>query len=139
MSKSVVENSNDFYGLWKGYTDNVFSYVESTVPQYHQSITNLLQETIEIWKNIACSAIEIQRGFVAKAGLKSNMPQSAVKIVDDITKESKTVIDVQNKIAIASIDASKQSLNTLNANASEFAAINKGIIELIPSMVPARS
>ena len=139
LSKSVIENSNDFYGLWKGYTDNVFTYAEKTIPQYHQSITNLLQESVEIWKNMACSAIDFQKGFVTKTGIKTSVPESAIKIVNDITQESKTAIDVQHKIAITSIDAAKQSLSTINANASEFASINKDIVELLPSMVPARS
>ena len=139
MSKSVSENSSDFYGLWKGYTESVFNNIERTIPQYHQSITNYLQESVELWKNIACSTLDIQSRFVKKAGLKTNMPDSAIKIVNDITKESTKAIDVQNKIAIASLDASKESLSTLNANAGEFSSINNEIIELLPSMVPARS
>ena len=139
LSKSIIENTNDFYGLWRRYTDSIYTYVEKTVPQYHQSITNLIQESIEAWKNIACSAIDIQRGFATRAGIKANMPDAVVKIVNDVTQESKTAIDVQNKITIASIDATKQSLNTLNANANEFVAINKNIIEMLPTMTQVRS
>ncbi|MDX1442080.1 MAG: hypothetical protein R3237_06450, partial [Nitrosopumilaceae archaeon] len=74
-----------------------------------------------------------------KTGLKTNMPESAIKIVNDLTKESTKAIDIQNKIAIASIDASKESLSTLNANAGEFSSINNEILELMPSVVSARS
>ena len=139
LSKSVIENTNDFYGLWKGYTDNMFTHIEKTLPQYHQSITNLLQESMEIWRNFACSSIDLQREFAVKTGSKVRMPESTIKIVHDITQESKTAIDVQNKIAIASIDATKQSLNTLNSNSAEFAAINKNLVELLPAMTLARS
>ena len=138
-SKFVTENLNDFYGLWKGYTDSIYTYVEKTIPQYHQSISNLYQEYLEICKNLACSAIDIQRGFATKAGIQASMPDAVIKIASDTKQESKTAIDVQNKITIASIDATKQSLNTLNANANEFVAINKNIIEMLPTMTQARS
>ena len=139
LSKSVSENSSDFYGLWRGYTESVFTNIERTIPQYHQSITNFLQESVEIWKNIACSSIDLQNRIVRNAGLKTNMPESAVKISRDITKESTKAIDVQNKIVIASIDATKESLGTLNANAGEFSSINNEIVDLLPSVVQARS
>lgn len=138
-SRSVTENTSNFYGLWRRYTDSIYTYAEKAIPQYHQSITSLIQESIEAWKNIVCSSIDIQRGFATKAGNKANMSDAAVKIADDITQESKVIIDVQNKIAIASIDATKQSLSTLNANANEFVAINKNIVEMLPTMALVRS
>ena len=139
MSKSVSENPSDFYGLWRGYTESVISNIERAIPLYHQSITNYLQESAELWKNLACSTLDLQKGFVKKTGLKTNMPESAIKIVNDLTKESTKAIDIQNKIAIASIDASKESLSTLNANAGEFSSINNEILELMPSVVSARA
>lgn len=125
--------------MWKGYTDNMYTYVEKTIPQYHQSITNLFQEYIETCKNISCSSIDIQKGFAVKAGASISLPQATIKIVNDIEKESKSSIDVQNKIAIASINAAKETMSTINANSSEFAALNKNIIEIFPSMIPKRS
>lgn len=125
--------------MWKGYTDNMYTYVEKTIPQYHQSITNLFQEYIETCKNISCSSIDIQKGFAVKTGASISLPQATIKIVNDIEKESKSSIDVQNKIAIASINAAKETMSTINANSSEFAALNKNIIEIFPSMIPKRS
>ena len=138
-SKSVTESTSDFYGLWKGYTDSIYTYAEKAIPQYHQSISNLYQEYLEVCKNLACSAIDIQRGFATRAGIQASMPEAAIKIASDAKQESKTAIDVQNKIAIASMDAAKQTLNALNANAAEFASLNRNIIEMWPSIIPARS
>ena len=139
MDKPIIENKNDFFGMWKGYTDSMYTYVEKAIPQYHQSFTNLLQEYVETCKNIACSTIDIQREFAAKAGINASMSEATIKIVNDIEKESKSSVDVQNKVAIASINATKETLSTINANSNEFASLNKNIIDVLPSMIPKRS
>ncbi|MCV0431372.1 hypothetical protein [Nitrosopumilus sp.] len=125
--------------MWKGYTDSIYTYVEKTVPQYHQSITNLFQEYIETCKNIACSSIDIQKGFASKIGNNARLSEATIKIVNDIERELKSSIDVQNKIAIASINATKETLSTINANSNEFASLNRHIVEVLPSMIPKRT
>lgn len=139
LDSPIIEEKNDFYGIWKGYTDNMYTYVEKTIPQYHQSITNLFQEYVETCKNIACSSIDLQKGFTVKSGMNANLPKSTINIVNDIEKESKSSIDVQSKIVIASINAAKETLSTINSNSHEFASLNKHIIEVFPSMIPKRS
>ena len=67
------------------------------------------------------------------------MPDAAIKITSDAKQEAKTAIDVQNKIAIVSMDAVKHALNALSTNASEFASLNRNIIEMWLSMMPSRS
>lgn len=139
MSKPNTENSSDFYGMWRGYMDNMFTYIEKTVPQYHQSVTNLFQEYIESWKNISCTVIDIQKEFANKIGISATLPVVSQKIGNEIEQESKTVIDVQNNIAIASINATKESLHTLNANSNEFATLNKNIVQSWPSLIQPKS
>ena len=135
LNSQSTEKTIDFYGMWKGYTDNMCTYVEKTIPQYHQSITNLTQEYIEAWKNFSCSAIDIQRNFATKVGVCVNMPDTATKIANNIEQESKKMIDVQNKIAITSIDAAKQTVNIMNSNSLEFAALNRNMSEILPSFL----
>jgi hypothetical protein len=139
MNNTSTENPIDFYGMWKGYTDSMYSYVEKTIPQYHQSFTNLTQEYIEAWKNISCSAIDIQKNFATKKGLSPTMSDATLKIAHNIENESKKIVDVQNKVAIASIDAVKHTLNTINANSNEFTALNRNIIDIWPSIRLSRS
>ncbi|QLH07381.1 hypothetical protein [Nitrosopumilus ureiphilus] len=139
MNNPNTEKPIDFYGMWKGYTDSIYTYVEKAIPQYHQSITNLAQEYIEAWKNISCSSIDIQRSFATKKGISPNLSDATLKIAHDIEHQSKKIIDVQNKVAIASIDATKQTLSTMNTNSNEFAALNRNIIEIWPSLNPSRS
>ena len=47
LNSTSTEKPIDFYGMWKGYTDNMCTYVEKAIPQYYQSITNLTHEYIE--------------------------------------------------------------------------------------------
>ena len=51
------------------------------------------------------------------------------------TKTDWRLIDAQNKIMIASIDTAKQTVNTLNTNSNEFAALNRNMIEMMPSFL----
>ena len=139
MSKPNTENSSDFFGMWRGYMDSMFTYVEKTIPQYHQSVTNLFQEYIESWKNISCTAIDIQKEFANKIGISATLPAASQKIGNEIEQESKTIVDVQNKIAIASINATKESLHTLNANSNEFATLNKNIVQSWPALIQPKS
>ena len=135
LNSPVSESDSSLFGMWKGYLNEICTYVEKTVPQYHQSMTNLFQECVESWKNVSCTAIDFQKGFANKIGISANLPDAAKKIGHDLEQESKTVIDVNNKIAIASINATRDSLHTLNANSNEFATLNKNIIKEWPSMI----
>ena len=63
------------------------------------------------------------------------MPDVTTKIANNVEQESKKMIDVQNKIVIASIDVAKQTVSTLNANSNEFAALNRNMIEMLPSFL----
>ena len=135
-SKDQLDSNPDLFGIWRQYTDSICTYVEKTVPQYHQSISNLYQEYIEAWKNIACSAIDLQKGLANKAGMSTSIPDATLKIANDAENESKTAIDVQNKINIATIDAAKNSLSKLNATTNDMVSLNRNILQLWPSFQP---
>lgn len=137
MSKET--QTKDFYSIWKEYTDNTYSYFEKTIPQFHQTVSDYYQELIEIWKNIACSSVDIQKSLINKMGLKSNVPEAAIKIANELEEQTKTIIDAQSKISIASIKSAKDSLHTLNSSATEFNNLNKNIVQTLPSIIQSRS
>lgn len=135
MSKSeiVKTNQKDIYSVWSDNVESYYSNLERSIPKFHQAATNLMQEYLKAWNNVATSLINIQHEFATKAGIKSNLPESALKIVRDTTVDLNKVIDVQNSISIASIDTAKQNIKTWNENSSAFADLNKGIVDSLVS------
>ncbi len=136
MSKiENTTNQKDIYSVWKESVDNFYSNIEKSIPQFHQATTNLYQEYVEGWKNIASSAIDVQKEFATKAGIKSNLPEATTKIIHDSTEKLNRAIGVQNKISIASIDATKQNIKTWNENSNAFADLNKSMVDSFISSI----
>jgi len=141
MSKSdiVKTSQKDIFSVWSDNVESYYSNLERSIPKFHQAATNLMQEYVKAWNNVATSMINIQHEFATKAGIKSNLPESALKIVHDTTEDLNKVIDVQNSISIASIDTAKQNIKTWNENSSAFADLNKGIVDSLVSTMNTKN
>ena len=58
-------------------------------------------------------------------------------MINDSAEKFTRTFNVQNKISIASIDATKQNIRTWNENSNAFASINKHMVDsLISSINP---
>ena len=137
MSKieNTTSNQKDIYSEWMSSVDNFFSNIEKSIPQFHQATTNLFQEYIKSWNNAATSVIEIQREFATKTGLKANLPEAALNILHDSTEKLNRSLSVQNKMSLASIDATKQNIKTWNESSSAFVNINKNMVDSLVSSI----
>ena len=134
MSKiENTSNQKDIYSVWKDGMDAFYSNIEKSIPQFHQAATNLFQEYVKSLNNVATSTLDIQREFVTKAGIKSNLPESSISIIHDSAEKMNRSLNVQNKMSIASIDATKQNIKTWNENSSAFANINKSMVDSLIS------
>jgi hypothetical protein len=130
-------NQKDGYSIWKENINNFYTNLEKSISQFHQSNTNLFQEYVKAWNNVASSIIDIQKEYATKAGIKSNLPEASLKIMNDAIEEMNKSFGVHNKISVASIDATKQNIRTWNENSNAFAELNKSIVgSLIPSINP---
>ncbi|NND87193.1 MAG: hypothetical protein HKM23_07745 [Nitrosopumilus sp.] len=138
MSKiENTSNQKDIYSVWKDSIDNFYSNIEKSIPQFHQATTNLFQEYVQAWNNVAVAVIDTEKEFATKAGIKTNLPEATTNIIHDSTEKINRSIDVQNKISIASIDATKQNIKTWNENSNAFADLNKRMVDsFISSMNP---
>lgn len=130
MSKNEQQaNPRDLFTLYQQNVDKFFSNVKQSVPQYHQSITNVQQEYLRAIENMVDSALTIQREFVKKSGMTTNVPDTASKFIRDTTEEVTKAATIQNQITLATIDAAQQNIKTFNDNAKSFADLNKNIVE----------
>ena len=130
MSKiENTSNHKDIYSVWNDSVNSFYSNIEKSIPQFHQAATNLFQEYVQAWNNASSSIIDIQREFATKTGIKSNLPESSLSMINDSTEKINRSFNVQSKMSIASIDATKQNIHTWNENSKSFANINKSIMD----------
>ena len=130
MSKNeTTTNSKDVFSVCQENVDKLFNGIRQSVPQYHQSITNVQQEYLQAYENVIDSTITLQKEYVKKAGIAANIPEATLKVIHDTTEEFVKAASIQNQITLATIDATQQNIKTFNDNAKSFADLNRNILQ----------
>ena len=131
MSKNETNtvNSKDVFSVCQGNIDKLFDGIKHSVPQYHQSITNVQQEYLQAYENIVDSTITLQKEYVKKSGIAANIPEATLKVINDTTEEFVKATSIQNQVTLATIDATQQNIKTFNDNAKSFADLNRNILQ----------
>lgn len=131
MSKNETTqgNSKDVFSVYQENVDKLFNGVRQSVPQYHQSVTNVQQEYLQAYENVVGSVITLQKDYVKKAGIATNIPEATLKVIHDTTEEFVKAASIQNQVALATIDATQQNIKTFNDNAKSFADLNRNILQ----------
>ena len=128
-NETTVKNPKDVFSVYQQNVDKLFNGIKQSVPQYHQSITNVQQEYLQAYENIVDSAITLQKEYVKKAGIATNIPEATLKVIHDTTEEFVKAASIQNQIALATIDATQQNIKTFNDNVKSFADLNRNILQ----------
>ena len=137
MSKNeTTGNSKDVFSVYQENVDKMFSGIKQSVPQYHQSVTNVQQEYLQAFENVVDSTITLQKEYVKKAGIATNIPEATLKMIHDTTEECVKATSIQNQIALATIDATQQNIKTFNDNAKSFVDLNRNILQSWISSIP---
>ena len=129
MSENKQTSAKDVFSVYQQNVEKFFDTVKQSVPQYHQAITNVQQEYLQAYENIANSAISLQKEYVKKTGITTNIPEATLKVIQDTSEEIVKTSTIQNQVTLATIDATQQNIKTFNDNAKSFADLNKNIIE----------
>jgi len=131
MSKNETTQtkSKDVFSVYQENVDKLFNGIKQSVPQYHQSITNVQQEYLQAYENVVDSTIALQKEYVQKAGIAANIPEATLKVIHDTTEEFVKAASIQNQVTLATIDATQQNIKTFNDNAKSFADLNKNILQ----------
>jgi hypothetical protein len=119
----------DVFAVYQQNVDKFFTSVKQSVPQYHQSITNVQQEYLQAYENIVDSSFTMQKEFARKSGIAANIPEATLKVILDTTDEFVKATSMQNQIALATIDATQQNIKTFNDNAKSFADLNQNVLQ----------
>ena len=130
MSKNEqTTGTNDVFSVYRENTDKLFAGIKRSVPQYHQSITNIQQEYLHAYENFVKSTIALQKEFAIKTGITTNFPDATVKAIYDITEEFVKTSSIQNQVILVTIDATQQNIKTFTDNAKSFADLSKHILQ----------
>ena len=129
----------DAFSVYQQNVDKFFTSIKQSVPQYHQSITNVQQEYLQACENIVDSSIALQKEYAKKFGAAANIPETAIKAIRDSTEELTKVTSIQNQMALAAIDSTQQNIKTFNDNTKSFAELNKNILQSWISVFTTRN
>jgi len=127
MSNESVKN--DVFATVEETVEKQVKTVERSFPNYQTSVTSLQQEYTEAFQNIVDSTIALQREFANKTGINTALPEATENAVNKTNEQINKVQDVQNKVALATIDATRQNIKTFNENAKAFADLNKSVMQ----------
>jgi len=127
MSNESVKN--DVFATVEETVEKQVKTVEKSFPNYQTSVTSLQQEYTEAFQNIVDSTIALQREFANKTGINTALPEATEDAVRKSNEQISKVQDVQTKIVLATIDATRQNIKTFNENAKAFAELNKGVLQ----------
>ena len=130
MSKTNTTpvNSKDIFSKYQENMDKMFNNVKRSVPVYHQSTTNVQQEFLQSFENMVNLSIPIQKEFVEKMGITSNIPVQILHVIDNLSEEFVKVTSVQNQIILTIFDAIQQNIKISNDNVKSFTDLNKNIL-----------
>ncbi|TRZ69405.1 MAG: hypothetical protein D4R96_03480 [Nitrosopumilaceae archaeon] len=130
MSKNEqTPETKDVFSVYEENVDKLFSGIRHSVPQYHQSITNVQQEYLQAYENIVDSTIALQKEYAKKAGITTDIPQATLKVIHDTAEEFVKVASIQNQMTLATMDATQQNIKAFNDNAKSFADLNRNILQ----------
>ena len=131
MSNESNVNSvkNDVFSTVEDTVEKQVKSAENSFPNYQTSVTSLQQEYTEAYQNIVDSTVALQREFANKTGINTALPEATENAVNKTNEQISKVQDVQNKIALATIDATRQNIKTFNENAKAFADLNKSVMQ----------
>jgi len=122
-------NSKDFIAVYQQNIAKLIDDVKQIIPKYHQSITNVQQECLNVCGDVISYAITLQKEYVRKLGLTIIVPEASIKIMSGLVEQFAKVATIQNQIPLAAIDATQQNIKTFNDNAKAFSDLNRNILE----------
>ena len=128
-NESNKSEKNDVFSTVEQTVDKQVKSTEKSFPNYQASVTSLQQEYTEAFENIVESSVALQREFANKTGINTALPEATETAVRKSNEQISKVQDVQNKIALATIDATRQNIKTFNENAKAFADLNKSVMQ----------
>ncbi|MGI9567274.1 MAG: hypothetical protein ACR2LL_09720 [Nitrosopumilus sp.] len=128
MSKSQ-EATKDVFGMYQENINNVFATINKEVPKFHQSVTDLQQQYMQICENTTKTTLSLQREVATKTGINMSIPDAVLATIRNTNEEITKAYSLYSQMVQTSIDTAKQNIKTFNDNAKSFADLNRNIVQ----------
>jgi len=127
---STQTQSSNVYSMYKQNVQKYFENISKITPQYFQSITQLQDECMKTCEKTINASITTQQEFAKKAGIATEIPDSAKTAIVDVNKQIVQASTVNNQLAKTAIDTTVQSIRAFSNNINSFADLNRNIVQL---------
>ena len=129
LNMSTQTQSSDVYSIYKQNVQKYFENISKNTPQYFQAATDLQKECMSTCQKTIDASVSVQQEFAKKAGITTNIPDSAKTAMVDGNKQIVQASTINNQLVKTTIDATVQNIKTFNDNVNAFADLNKNIIQ----------
>ena len=126
---STQMQSSDVYSIYKQNVQKYFENISKNTPQYFQAATDFQKECMKTCEKTIDASVSIQQEFAKKAGITTNIPDSAKTAIVDTNKQIVQASTINNQLVKTTIDATVQNIKTFNDNVNAFADLNRNIIQ----------
>ena len=96
--------------MYKQNVQKYFENISKITPQYFQAITNLQNECLQTCEKTINATISTQQEFAKKAGILTEIPDTARTAIVDINKQIVQASTVNNQLAKTAIDTTVQNI-----------------------------
>lgn len=129
-SMSTQTQTNNVYSMYKQNVQKYFENISKITPQYFQAVTQLQDECMKTCEKTINASVTVQQEFAKKAGITTEVPDSAKTAIIDINKQIVQASTVNNQFAKTAIDTTVQNIKAFSTNIEAFAELNKNIVQL---------
>lgn len=116
--------------MYKQNVQKYFENISKITPQYFQAVTQLQDECVKTVEKTINASVSVQQEFAKKAGITTDIPESAKTAIVDINKQIVQASTVNNQLAKTAIDTTVQNIKAFSTNIDAFAELNKNIVQL---------
>lgn len=129
LSEKTKSETKEIYAAYRQNVNRYFEEVEKNITQCMEAVSHLQQEFVLTCRNVLDSTMAFQQEMMTKSGLGTNLPQSYLKSINDVTDEFVKTSSLQNKAVITAIDATRQNIKTFHDNLKAFTSMDTSIIQ----------
>lgn len=127
---STQTQTNNVYSMYKQNVQKYFENISKITPQYFQAVTQLQDECMKTVEKTINASVSVQQEFAKKAGITTDIPESAKTALVDMNKQIVQASTVNNQLAKTAIDTTVQNIKAFSTNIDAFAELNKNIAQL---------
>ncbi len=127
---STQSQTNNVYSMYKQNVQKYFENISKITPQYFQSVTQLQDECMKTCEKTINASVSMQQEFAKKAGITTDIPESAKTAIVDFNKQIVQTNTVNTQLAKTAVETTVQNIKAFSNNIDAFTELNKNIVQL---------